>query len=157
GPRRIVLESDELDVAVGPVLDEAIGAGADVLVDRPGTRGVDDFLRIDHRRWLGQRIEQRARWLLEADDDGIRILGLDALHAGPDDLAYGGDLPPALQRGHDVGGGQLLAVVELHATSQRDRMTQPAIAHGVTLGEHRNRVPRAVVREQRLVDVPHDL
>ena len=114
-PRRVVLEADELDVAVGLVLDEPVGAGADELLERTVAGRLDDFPGIDRRVRLGQPEQERARRLLEMDDDRGRIPGLDALDALPEDLADGRHLTPALERGHHVGRGHLLAVVELQA------------------------------------------
>jgi hypothetical protein len=57
-------------VAVGLVLDEAVGAGADELLDLPVARGVDDFLGIDRRTRVGapepeeQRPEGSLRWMI---------------------------------------------------------------------------------------------
>ena len=53
-PRRVVLEADELDVAVGLVFDEPVGAGADELLERTVAGRLDDFPGIDRGVRLGQ-------------------------------------------------------------------------------------------------------
>ena len=139
------------------VLDEPVRAGSDDLVDliRPG--GLSDLARVDDRRSLGQAVDQRSRRLLQGQDHGVRVLGLDAHDVRPEDPAQGGDPSPPFQRGDGVCRSHLLAVVKLHALSERDDVAQAAVTDRVRLGQVRHGCPAAVVSEQRLVHVPHDL
>ena len=113
----VVLEPGELDVAVGLVLDEAVRAGADIVLDRSVAGRLDHLLRMNGRARIGpaEPEEERAGGLLQVNDDGVGILGLDRLDVLPERLARRRDLPPAIERGDDVGGRHLLAVVELDA------------------------------------------
>jgi hypothetical protein len=141
------------------VLDEAERPGADGLGDLPVAGGVDDLLGVDGgaAAGAGEPVVERARGLLQVEDHGVRILGLHRLDVGEHDLARRRDAAPARQRGHHVGGGHLLAVVEPDALAQPDGVHAPALADGVALGEHRDRREALVERVQRLVDVPGDL
>ena len=114
---------------------------------------------MDGRARIGpaEAEEQRAGGLLQVDDDGVGIRGLDRLDVLPERLARRRDLPPAIERGDDVGGRHLLAVVELDAAAERDGVAPSPVAHGMALGEERDRAVGLVVRVERLVDVPGDL
>ncbi len=85
GASTVVLEAGELEVTVGLVLDEAIGAGADVVLDGSVTGRLDDLLRIDRRRIvrMGEAHQQGWHRLLQVDDDGVRVLRLDPLQVLP--------------------------------------------------------------------------
>jgi len=56
-------------MTVGPVLDEAIGSGAGVLLQRALAGGLDDLLRIDSAMRLGEAEEERRRRLLQREHD----------------------------------------------------------------------------------------
>ena len=159
GAHRVILEAREPDVAVRLVLDEAVGPGADVLLDGIVAGGVDDVLGIDHRAVVrpGQPHEQRAGRLLEIERHRRRVLHLEALDVLPELLARRRQPPPALQRGHHVGRGQLLAVVELDAPAEPERVRAPLVGHGVAVDQQRDRVVAPVVRVESLEHVPGDL
>src|SRR5262249_62104055 len=118
----VVLEPCEPDVAIGLVLDEAEGAGADVLLERAVAGGLDYFLRMDGGARVGpaEPEEQRARGLLQVNDYGGGIRGLDRLHVLPQRLARRGDLAPAVEGRDDIGRRPLLGGVELDAGAGRD-------------------------------------
>jgi len=87
----------------------------------------------------------------------VRTLGLDRLHLLGHRLAAGRHLHPAVERGEDVVGRHLLAVVELDAVPQRDGVDQGILRHRrQRLGQHGHDVRVGVVRVQELVDVLHD-
>ena len=61
------------------------------------------------------------------------------------------------QRGHDVRRGHLLAVVELDARAQRDRIHKTVLGdRGHALGEHWDYVRVGIVGVKQLVNVLHD-
>ena len=155
----VVLEPGELDVAVGLVLDEAVRAGADIVLDRSVAGRLDHLLRMNGRARIGpaEAEEERAGGLLQVKDDGEGILGLDRLDVLPERLARRRDLPPAIERGDDVCRRHLLAIVELDPAAERDGVAPSPVAHGVALGEERDRAIALVVRVERLVDMPDDL
>ena len=158
-PGGVAVEARELDVPVGPVLDELEGPGADELLELPVPGRVDDLLRVDRReaRDGGQHRREHRRRLLQADLDHVRPLRLHRLDRLEDRLAGAGDLPPALERGDHVGGRQLLAVVELHALAEADDVALGAVERVVALGEERDRLVLRVERVERLEHVDADL
>ena len=84
-------------------------------------------------------------------------LASSALDLLGDGLAARRHLHPALQRGDHVVGRHLLAVVELDALAQRDRVDQAVLRdRRHALGQHRRHVPVGVEGVQQLVDVLHD-
>ncbi len=155
----VVLEAHQLEVPVGLVLDEAIRPGPDKLLDLPVASGIDDFLGIDGRPVArpSQSVQQRGGGLFQIDDDLVRSLRLDGFHELPQRLARRRHLSPARERGHDVGGGHLLAVVKLDAAAELERVAASPVQRRPALGQHRDRVVLAVVRVEVLVDVPGDL
>ncbi len=146
-------------MTVGLVLDEAIGAGADVVLDGSLTGRLDDLFRVDRRRIvrMGEAYEQGWHRLLQVDDDGVRILRLDPLQVLRHGFATTGQLAPMLEGRHDVCGRHLLAVVELHPTPELERVCPSPVADGVPLGQHRDGLVSLVVGVERLVDVPGNL
>src|SRR3989442_1362943 len=72
-------------------------------------------------------------------------------------LGNAGHAAPAAQRGHHVGRGHLLAVVEADPAAQPERVRATAIAHRVAFDQQRDRGVVPVVGIERLVDVPGDL
>src|SRR5204863_5749321 len=100
GSRRVFLEACQPDVTVRLVLDEAVGPGADELLDLAVARRVDHALGMDRGTSIGtpEAEEERAGRLLEVDHDRRRILGLDRLDVLPDSLPGTRDLPPAIER-----------------------------------------------------------
>ena len=159
GTSAVVLEADQLDVAIGLMLDEAIGARADVVLDGPVARGVDDLLGIDGGRvvGMGEADEERGHGLLQVQGDGGGVLRLDPFHVFPDRLPATGELGPVPERGHDIGRRHLLAVVELHPAPELEGVRPSLVADGVPLGEHGDGRIVLVVGVERLVHVPGDL
>src|SRR2546422_8465630 len=58
--RSVVLEPGELDVAIGFMLDEAVGTGADELLDLAITCRLDGLPRIDHSRGFGEPVDRKS-------------------------------------------------------------------------------------------------
>src|SRR3989442_1863091 len=159
GPGGVTVVAGELDVTVGFVLDELEGPGADELLELALAGRVDQLLGIDHGPVVhrAQRGQQAARRLPQPDLHGVRPLGLNRLDVLEERLAGGGQRAPPLERGHHVGGGQGLSVVELDVLAQADRVALAAVAHVVTLGQQGDRLILRVQRVQPLVDVGGDL
>src|SRR2546422_3259892 len=155
--RSVVLEPGELDVAIGFMLDEAVGTGADELLDLAITCRLDGLPRIDHSRGFGEPVDERGRGLLEMQHNRVGAFRFDALDTPPQDPAESGDLAPPLDRRHDIGRRHLLAMVEPDAPPEGDRVAETTSTDFVRLGQQRDRAERLVVREERLEDVPHDL
>jgi len=157
--RRVAVEARELDVAIGAVLDELEGTGADVLLQRRVARLLDHLLGIDGGRTvhMGEDREQRARGLLQPDLHGERVLRLDGFHVLEDGLARARDRAPALERGHDVGGAQRLAVVEPDVAAELNREALTAVGDIGALGQQRRGLILRVQREEPFVHVDDDL
>src|SRR5213080_920401 len=158
-PRDVLLEARQFDVAVRLVLDEAERPGTHRLLDLVLAGRVHDLLREDRGAVVRarERRQEHARRLFHVDHDGQRVLRLHRLDVLPHRLARARHLPPAHQRGHDVGRGHLLAGVELDALAEADRVASAAVGHRVALGEHRHDVEDTVVRVEGLDRVPSDL
>ncbi|CAM5201921.1 hypothetical protein BTHI11S_04724 [Bosea thiooxidans] len=153
--RGIAIVLDQHDELVGLALAELVGAGADEFGQRVGDR----FLRHD-RGEAGRQSEmrqQRRLDLAQHDLDRCRPLGRQADNALGEPLAARRHLEPALQRGDDVLGIEIAAIVELDALAQLDRVGLAVGRDGRQRGsQHRLRRPVGVEGEQRLVDMVHD-
>jgi hypothetical protein len=156
GAGRVLFETGQAYVPIGLVLDEAIGTGADVFLDLPVARGRHHLLGIDGPPVVGraQGEEERAGRLLEIDDDGVRVLGLEPLDVLPYRLGGRTQLGPVLERRYHVSRGHLLAVVEAHALAQGDGVAAAVVPHRMTFREHGNGVLVLVVGVEGLVHVP---
>ncbi|CAH1698622.1 hypothetical protein BOSEA1005_11675 [Hyphomicrobiales bacterium] len=101
--------------------------------------------------------EQRRLDLVQHDLDRGRALGGDAGEALGQALAARRHVEPALQRGDDVLGIEVAAIMQLHALAQLDRVGLAVGRDGGQRGsQHRLGRPVGVEGEQRLVDMLHD-
>ena len=149
---RVLREHREL---IGTAFLELVRACADELLElrRQHLLGHDR----GHSGRRGEQGQQRCVRGLEFDLDGVRPLGGERFHLLGHRLAARRHFHPALQRSHDIGRIHVLAVVELHALAQRDRIDQTVLRHhGQTLGQHRRNRPFAIEGVQRLEHVLHD-
>jgi hypothetical protein len=81
----------------------------------------------------------------------------DGLDLFRDGLAARSHFHPAIERRDNVGGRHLLAVVELDAGAQRNRVDETVLRDvGQSLREHRHHVGVRVIRVEELVHVLHD-
>src|SRR5207302_6470527 len=127
--RRIVVETDEPYVPVGNPLGELVRARADVLLERPAAGRVVDLLGHDRRGAIreGDEREQRGERFFQLQRDRVLGRGRGGLHLFVDGGAPRAHLPPALERGDDVLGGHLLAVVKRDVLAQDERVGQPSL------------------------------
>src|SRR5207245_8375658 len=96
--RGVAVEARELDVTIGPVLDELERPGADVLLELSLARRVHDLLGIDEGCAVdvGQDRQQAARGLLQPDLDAERPLRLDGLDIPEEGFGGAGCRAPGL-------------------------------------------------------------
>jgi hypothetical protein len=154
--RLVAVEALELDVAVADELDHLERTGADDL--QLVRAGVLLLLRDDHdrRREGRERLHEGRQRALQRDDEGARIRRLPFLdHL--EDGAVDAEALVAVERRHDVGRREVLAVVELGALPDLERVDQIVGAHAHRLGELEHRVHVLVAGEQRLEDVHGDI
>ena len=163
GGRRVVIEALEAHRRVALPLDQAIRAGADVLIwigHRVVAGRVEDRLGVDRAGLgvVGERDQDGAIRLAEAELDRVvvdlgQLAGL--LHEA---LADAADAAPALDRGDSVGRLHLLAVVEHDPLAEGHRVGQTVFADGMRLHQLGDRLILLVVGEEPLIgaiaDVP---
>ena len=155
--RLVVVEAHHLDVAIRLPLDELEGARADPLGCLLGRLELlGDLLGIDGRGVVGdrERDDDDGRLLLDLHLHRVLVDGPHRGHPRVERLAIGRLRAPAIERGHHVGGGHLLTVVELDALTQLEGVSEPVLRHRRHgLGEHGSRLRLGVQRVEALVDV----
>ncbi len=154
--RLVVVEAHHADVLVGLPLRQLVGARADVLGGlHGGLELLGDLLGIDGAEVVGHREgdQDDGRLLLEPQVDGVLVDDLDVGDLGEERLAVDRLLAPADERGRDVLGRHLLAVVELDALAELEGVDEPVLAHGVAFREHRDGLLVLVQAVEPLVDV----
>jgi hypothetical protein len=154
--RLVVVEAHHADVLVGLPLRELVGAGAHVLGRlHLGRELLGDLLRVDGPEVVGdgERDEHDRGFLLQLHFNCVAVHRPQLGDLGEERLAVVGLLAPAVERGHHVLGGHLLAVVELHTLAELEGVGEPVPADGVALGQHGDRLLVAVEAEEPFVDV----
>ncbi len=167
----VVLELLHPEEGVLLPLDELVGTGAHGLRDGPALL-LDLALRVDHDRAddVGEVGEEDARRGVEPDADRRGVGGLDVLDQRLELRRPAALVAHPVERVGDVLRVHHLAVVELDALPDRDRVGEAVGADRVLVGQHRldrqvlaegvehlvhvqERDPADVVRRQVEVDV----
>ena len=155
----VVSEAPQDNPLVALPFGQSEGAGPDQIWGLEGVfRPAHDLLWHDGEQGdgVGHRAEKGALRLLQRDPYGERIDdadGLDGVHVAP---AYT-VLHEAVDGGLHVVGGHGLAVVELHAGPQLERVLQTIIADRPTLGELGNHAVVLADRHESFEDMGRDL
>src|SRR5262249_45145813 len=109
----VVLERRELDAIIDGVAGKAIRAGADWMQSKIGGRAVGNYRHHEARRKREKRVLQR-------EDNPGTGARLDKFERAESPFPSRGEvrIEKGAERVHDVGGRQLVAIVELHALPQ---------------------------------------